>query len=460
MKDPMGASAEHRSADRDRTPALRGRLSAVSLFDLCQFLMLNRKTGTLTVRAGSGTAYLVFLDGQLLSATDDEHKDGESVVLRAVQWPEGTFEFAPGPVPPDRRIQASTENILLEAARQVDEIQAEQGIPAAEGHGAESAFREKQERGASLVEAFRDAVAGADLSRTAAGWKGSILQRLGRPSGERLILGPGSRVVVVADGRCEQVSGAAAQEVRSWMDELAPPALGRTRGGGIGVPRPVKQADGSILWAVRAQSPGGDWVAVSMIQAHFPAWTDLGLPESDLNGLDQVSSGLILVLGERACGEAGSPVRAGLGAWLRRRTELRHESGIIVEDLPRFDCSSLPGSWHGCPAAWLRREGRLDAVVGASGARMLVWVGTCGGRVLNEALRLAQSGHLVVLAEEADDPADWMGRAESRLALDGLPPRLPEGCPGLAWQLRAGPPPSGLPLQSRLLRPDRGERAA
>jgi hypothetical protein len=107
--------------------ALSGRLAAISLFDLCQFLMLNRKTGTLTVRSPAGTAYFTFQEGQLLTALNEALRDGDEVVMQAVQWTEGTFEFAAGPVPPDRRIHVSTENILLEAARRIDEMQAWRG---------------------------------------------------------------------------------------------------------------------------------------------------------------------------------------------------------------------------------------------------------------------------------------------------------------------------------------------
>ena len=71
------------------------------------------------------------------------------MVLRAVQWTEGSFEFVPGPVPPDRRMNASTENILLEAARRLDEMQEKgrAGGQEAAASSAEQAFLDKQARG-------------------------------------------------------------------------------------------------------------------------------------------------------------------------------------------------------------------------------------------------------------------------------------------------------------------------
>ncbi len=446
-----GKPAENRSLDRERVPALGGRLSAVSLFDLCQFLMLNRRTGNLTVRSGGSAAYLVFLDGQLLSAADEDRRDGEGVVLRAVQWEEGTFEFVPGPVPPDRRIQSSTENILLDAARRIDEMQAEEGRSSGDARGAENAFREKQARGASIVEAFRSAVADAELTRSGASWKGSVLRRLGEPSGERLLLGPGASVGIVAGGRGEVLSGVPAQEVRAWMDELAPPFLPGDRRTGAGLPRPVRQEDGSVLWAVRFQSPGGDWVAASAVRPCLPEWSDLGLPEADFSELERRESGLCLVLGGRAHGDACSPARDGLAAWLDRRARLRNECGIVVEDFPRYDWSSLTGVWRGFPAAWARREGRLESVVRASGARTVVWIGSCPAGALAEVLELASSGSMVVLAEEAMELEDWLKRAERRLQSETPPWSPSHDDPGIAWRLSSSLAPSGLPLHSEII---------
>jgi hypothetical protein len=454
----MGEPAKNRTPDRDHAPALGGRLSAVSLFDLCQFLMLNRKTGNLTVRSGSSSAYLIFLDGQLISAADDSRRDGEGVVLRAVQWPEGTFEFVPGPVPPDRRIQSSTENILLEAARRIDEMHAGDEHAGEDARGAEAAFLEKQKRGASLVDAFRSAVADAELMRTGAGWKGAVLSKLRLPSGERLLLGPGSRVGIVVGGRCEDVPGIPAHEVRSWMDDLAPPPQAGEGRSGFCLPHPARQADGSILWAVRVLSPGGDWVAASPVHSSFPKWSDLGLPETDFSELERLRSGLVLVLGESTRGNAAPPMRDGLAAWLNRRAEHRMECAIVVEDLPRFEWSTLPGAWRGIPVAWAQRAGRLETLLRTSGARTLIWIGGCRGRILAETLQLASAGFLVVLAEEARDLDDWLGRAERRLALENLSWRFPEEDLGIAWRLRSGPEPSGLPLQSQIIRLERGGR--
>lgn len=440
----------HRAPEPDRVPALSGQLSAVSLFDLCQFLMLNRKTGNLAVRSGDSTAYLAFLEGQLLSAADDSRRDGEGVVIRAVQWEEGTFEFVPGPVAPDRRIQSSTENILLEAARRIDEMREAEGRSSKDTQAAEHTFREKQARGASIVEAFRSAVADGEQTRSGTGWKGSVLRKLAEPASERLLLGSDGRIALIAGGRSEGLPHAPANEVRAWMDELVPPASPGARRAGAGIPRPVRQDDGSIVWAVRFASPGGDWVAASAVRRSFPSWTESGLPESDFAELERRESGLLLVLGGRAKAAAGSPARDGFAAWIDRRSRVRKECGIVVEDFPRYDWSSLVGAWQSFPAAWARREGRLESVVRASGARTIAWMGECPGETLSVLLELATSGRRVVIAEEAIGLDAWIKRVDRSRRPETPSWRLPIEDLGLAWTLEAGAASSGLPVKSTI----------
>jgi hypothetical protein len=182
------------------------------------------------------------------------------------------------------------------------------------------------------------------------------------------------------------------------------------------------------------------------------------LPETDFAELERLRSGLVLVLGESTRDDAAYLMRDGLAAWLSRRAEHRLECAIVVEDLPRFEWSILPGDWRGIPAAWAQRTGRLETLLRTSGARTLIWIGSCRGRILAEALQLASVGYLVVLAEEARDLDDWLGRAERRLALENISWRFPDGDLGVVWRLRNGPEPSGLPLRSQIIRLERAGR--
>ncbi len=130
----------------------------------------------------------------------------------------------------------------------------------------------------------------------------------------------------------------------------------------------------------------------------------------------------------------------------------------MVDDLPHRDWAALPGAWRSITAIWAQRPGRLTKLLQAGGARILVWIGSCPGGVLLEALHLASAGFLVVIAEEAAGLDDALARVEGRLALENLPRRLPDFESLTAWQLRSGDSSSGLPLQSRIVWPQRAAR--
>ncbi|MCA9730135.1 MAG: DUF4388 domain-containing protein, partial [Candidatus Eisenbacteria bacterium] len=214
-------SAKTKAEERPDAAAFEGRLSSISLFDVCQFLMLNRKTGTLTARNGPKAAYLTFHEGQMLNAVDEALKEGEPVILEAVQWAQGTFSFVAGPVPPDRRIQVSTENILLEAARQLDEMRAGNLEDDGEPTHTET-LRKSQEWTATLGEAFRDAVQSDDEGGVTRNWRESVRQSLEDGSAERAILGPGSRIRLIGPTGIRTMEAPAAGEVESWANDLLP----------------------------------------------------------------------------------------------------------------------------------------------------------------------------------------------------------------------------------------------
>ena len=101
--------------------ALSGELGLIGLFDLGQLLMLNGATGVLTLIHGQRRAYLYFDRGQLTNAVDEDHKEGEGAAYRIFAWQEGRFEFRHEASTSVRAISETTESIMLEAARQMDE---------------------------------------------------------------------------------------------------------------------------------------------------------------------------------------------------------------------------------------------------------------------------------------------------------------------------------------------------
>ena len=139
-------------ADRIRKEAgpddLTGSLQTATLIDLCQFFLLNRKSGRLTLYREGGTATVFFSNGEIINAVDDrEGLEGREVALKLFRLREGGFLFRQEEVHEKRRIEGTTENLLLDAARKMDEIG--EALPSADGPkpSQEKDLLEKQEKG-------------------------------------------------------------------------------------------------------------------------------------------------------------------------------------------------------------------------------------------------------------------------------------------------------------------------
>ena len=138
---------------------LTGQLGLLSLFDLGQLLMLNGATGEMSVTTDGRRGYLYFVRGQIVNAVDDEYHEGEGAAYRLFTWRTGAFEFRPESPTDSRAISSSTEGLMMEAARRMDE----------DGSGESTGVADRLARRASSLEALRlafDSV--ANQSRPAA----------------------------------------------------------------------------------------------------------------------------------------------------------------------------------------------------------------------------------------------------------------------------------------------------
>jgi pSer/pThr/pTyr-binding forkhead associated (FHA) protein len=107
------------------TEHFRGSIGEIVPADLLQLFTTTRKTGTLVLRSRDVIGRIHFLHGQLrhVAMDDAETVNALKVLYRLLRWNDGTFEFEPAdgtPVP--QTIKESTEQILLEAMQQLDEI--------------------------------------------------------------------------------------------------------------------------------------------------------------------------------------------------------------------------------------------------------------------------------------------------------------------------------------------------
>ena len=102
-------------------PVILGELGLLSLFDLAQLLALNGATGTLHVTSNHKKGFLRFERGQIANARDERLQEGDDAAFRVFGWRTGSFEFRVEPPTSGRKIEDSTESLMLEAARRLDE---------------------------------------------------------------------------------------------------------------------------------------------------------------------------------------------------------------------------------------------------------------------------------------------------------------------------------------------------
>jgi CheY-like chemotaxis protein len=104
---------------------VEGELGELSLADLLQSFLLQRRSGALSLRrSGEGgteqVAALSIKDGDVVQAGVD-HVDGEKALFRLLTWRQGRFHFEPGDQDEPPRILAPTRRLLVEGLRQLEE---------------------------------------------------------------------------------------------------------------------------------------------------------------------------------------------------------------------------------------------------------------------------------------------------------------------------------------------------
>ena len=107
---------------------MTGTLGLFSLVDLFQLLTASSRTGRLLVEHPEGTARVYFDRGRIVHAEFGESR-GVEAVYSLFGDERGSFEFGLGLPAPDTTIQTSTDNLLLEAIRRVDEYRRDNPEP-------------------------------------------------------------------------------------------------------------------------------------------------------------------------------------------------------------------------------------------------------------------------------------------------------------------------------------------
>jgi pSer/pThr/pTyr-binding forkhead associated (FHA) protein len=109
---------------RPATKSMSGSIEEIPLPDLLQLLSTSRKSGVLVVRSDLGLGKIYLRKGQIYFASiDDSFNTGpRKAMYRMLAWTQGFFDLEP---PDDRAVleelQDSTEGLLMEGMRQLDE---------------------------------------------------------------------------------------------------------------------------------------------------------------------------------------------------------------------------------------------------------------------------------------------------------------------------------------------------
>lgn len=100
--------------------AFQGSLKELPLPDIIQLVSVSGKTGKFSLTRGSESGMIFLLNGQIVHAVSGAVRGEEAVYALAI-WNEGEFQFSPGENAPDQTITKSNTNLLMEAARRLDE---------------------------------------------------------------------------------------------------------------------------------------------------------------------------------------------------------------------------------------------------------------------------------------------------------------------------------------------------
>lgn len=117
--------AEQTPPEESSGRSMSGNIRDIPLADVLQWLATSRKTGTLKVH-GAREGSLSLRNGMVCFARIDgrEKLAPEKALLRMLGWKEGGFglDSSEVDIPEDQEMSSSLESVLMEAARQQDEL--------------------------------------------------------------------------------------------------------------------------------------------------------------------------------------------------------------------------------------------------------------------------------------------------------------------------------------------------
>ena len=100
--------------------AFQGSLKELPLPDIIQLVSVSGKTGKFTLTRDADRGFIFLKNGQMVHATVGDLVGEEAIYSLAI-WNQGEFQFSPSDEPDRQTITKSNTNLLMEAARRLDE---------------------------------------------------------------------------------------------------------------------------------------------------------------------------------------------------------------------------------------------------------------------------------------------------------------------------------------------------
>ena len=100
--------------------AFQGSLKELPLPDIIQLVSVSGKTGKFTLTRDNDRGLIFLKNGQMVHATVGD-LTGEEAIYSLAIWNQGDFVFNPGEEADRQTITKSNTNLLMEAARRLDE---------------------------------------------------------------------------------------------------------------------------------------------------------------------------------------------------------------------------------------------------------------------------------------------------------------------------------------------------
>jgi len=113
---------KERLEKKDLKASFAGSLSDMGVVDLVQTLEMGKKSGALHVKNRKGVeAVCFFRDGRIMDCELSGKLTGENAFYRLLNWQEGEFAIEFKPIEREERIPVSTQGLLMEGMRRIDE---------------------------------------------------------------------------------------------------------------------------------------------------------------------------------------------------------------------------------------------------------------------------------------------------------------------------------------------------